>query len=386
MRVAHYGTFDVANFGDSLFPLILENRLPGHDFVHVSPLGGSSKYVDGRSSVAVRDAEGERFGAIIVGGGNTINNRSTPLADYKSISRSAYPSIWLGALTLAERHGVPLLVNGPSVSDALPGPGTRLLLKKLARDATYIAVRDSVSAGVLARVHPGSAIGVIPDTAFDVDRLWGRTERQRWVGRWDLEHVRTFTVSVKEKYIASYADAASAIDRIAARLEARPVLLALGQCHGDDQAQKRVGEFMGSDPLLVVPTALAEIAALIEHGVFYVGSSLHGAITGMAFGVPSVLVVGARPHHKFLGTLETATSDRRIGLVLDWVLAPDAVDRHRWGTKFNIPGVRERLDSHWFGMKEALAQGAASSTTKGMSTWRYASRLAQSADRLLSRL
>ena len=48
MKLAHFGTFDVENYGDLLFPLLLERRLSGlcDRFVHVSPRGGPPPWND----------------------------------------------------------------------------------------------------------------------------------------------------------------------------------------------------------------------------------------------------------------------------------------------------------------------------------------------------
>ena len=57
---------------------------------------------------------------------------------------------------------------------------------------------------------------------------------------------------------------AERLDRIAARADATPVLLALGPCHGDGAVARSVGAKMSSDPLVVDrPRSLRQIVAAI---------------------------------------------------------------------------------------------------------------------------
>ena len=48
MKLAHFGTFDVENYGDLLFPLVLERRLADlcDEFIRVSPVGGPPLWQD----------------------------------------------------------------------------------------------------------------------------------------------------------------------------------------------------------------------------------------------------------------------------------------------------------------------------------------------------
>ena len=48
LKLAYFGTFDVENYGDLLFPLILERKLADFcdEFIHVSPVGGQPLWQD----------------------------------------------------------------------------------------------------------------------------------------------------------------------------------------------------------------------------------------------------------------------------------------------------------------------------------------------------
>ena len=84
--VAHYGTFDDL----------------GHQFVHVSPIGGPPVWGDCVPTLGVdafTDAPPELAG-VVVGGGHIIHASPTALDRYNQGGLSAilaYPSLWLGA-------------------------------------------------------------------------------------------------------------------------------------------------------------------------------------------------------------------------------------------------------------------------------------------------
>ena len=46
MKIAHFGTFDVDNYGDLLFPHIVEWRMPSVEWIHISPSRNVPKFSD----------------------------------------------------------------------------------------------------------------------------------------------------------------------------------------------------------------------------------------------------------------------------------------------------------------------------------------------------
>ena len=116
MRIAHIGTFDVENYGDLLFPLIVERQLKdlATEIVHFSPVGGDPPWDDCVSSTSINAVfeEQEQFDAVIIGGGQLINATTRPVKAYRNsefLRRTAYPGLWLGAAYLGVRHGVPII-------------------------------------------------------------------------------------------------------------------------------------------------------------------------------------------------------------------------------------------------------------------------------------
>lgn len=113
-KIAQFGTFDIDNFGDLLFPYIANYRLNGYDIVHVSPTSNISNFRDAKPSISYAVAKTHKFDAILVGGGNILSANGTKQKLYNTISKTGYPSLWIGAAALASHLEVPLIINAPS--------------------------------------------------------------------------------------------------------------------------------------------------------------------------------------------------------------------------------------------------------------------------------
>lgn len=388
MRIAHFGTFDVENYGDLLFPLVLERRLAhlGAEIVHVSPVGGAAVLPDARPSLASKEAFESQFDAVMVGGGNILHARETSLPAYgKSPERArlAYAELWLGASELAARLEVPLVWNAPGVPAAF-GPATAPFVAWAAASCDRLAVRDSGSAHRLRSAGFAGPVAIVPDTALDVASLWPAEQRRAAfrdafaARKVDAIPERTVFIHLNSRYATGEAgEIAERVARIARRFDALPILAALGGCHGDGELARRVGRAMPG-PVLVLDElrSLCEAAACIEASVAYVGSSLHGLITACAFGRPAILVAreSSRGSAKFSGFIAQWTGARCSGAQpgLHWVsswedvegrigddgglVAPARVDRDSVEAQLFGTSPRDRLETHWRAVEEAIVR------------------------------
>jgi polysaccharide pyruvyl transferase WcaK-like protein len=319
MKIAHFGTFDVPNFGDLLFPLILERRLADLDvdWVHASPRGGAAVWGDCVSTVSVESLVNDpsNLAALVVGGGNIINGSPTNLPDYDQGGLSAvlaYPRLWLEPAHLAARLDLPLWWNAPGVSEPFSRNAARLA--RWASSITdHLAVRDRTSEKWLREAGVECDLCVVPDTALEVSLLWSETEMaaahaEAFARRDCRVPERSIAFHLNERFVREPPEIiAGRLDRICQRARATGILIAMGPCHGDSAMQRAVGGKMVTRPLVIdQPQSLREIVACIARSEAYVGSSLHGAITACAFGRKCMAVVspGAPTRHKFTGFLE----------------------------------------------------------------------------------
>ena len=371
MRIAHFGTFDVENYGDLLFPLVLEKRLSDvcEGFVHVSPAGSAPVWEDCVPAIGFEEflREGPEVGGVVIGGGQILRASPTPLRIYDRGGVSpfvAYPSLWLGAAYVAARDDLPLCWNAPGVPAPFDAAAARFM-RWTGSVTDHASVRDVKSRRLLEKAGVEVQIGIVPDTAVEVSRLWNEEdissayEDAFWHRGKDVPE-RTLAFHVNARLAGDDVSVVAArIDRICEKLEATPVLLAIGPSHGDVETQRAIAAKINSDPLLVDrPRSLREVAACIARSELYVGSSLHGMITACSFGRRCILI-SAREDHKYGGFLD------HIGLTLwevrSWAGAEqkidDLLDAPADAWERALGRVDPSLDEHWEGIRKVLLSG-----------------------------
>ncbi|MFW2831508.1 polysaccharide pyruvyl transferase family protein [Sphingomonas sp. ID0503] len=362
---AVFGTFDVANYGDCLFPLLTRWRLErlGFDVVPVSPTSSAVPWRDALRPMAVEAfMRGERpVDAVLVGGGSIIHRSAVKLPDYQqgNMRAWAYLSLWLGAALAASTQEVPLIWNAPGVPlpfDADAPPAVPLAISA----ASYLSVRDAASA---ANLPEGFAPAIMPDSAVEVAQMWPR-ESLTPVFRDMLAQSGLDAGSrVAVFHAKARAVQAEGEEAVAARIATFcrdngvvPALVAIGPCHGDDTLAASLGERIGGALLLLDRAReLREIAALIAHAEVFVGASLHGYITAFSYCVPAVLV--AQPAiAKFDGFLGHA--GRKEDAVGSWeqAMAAAAERLGKRGPAFGpSPALLDAVEAHWARIADALA-------------------------------
>jgi len=362
VKLAHFGTFDVANYGDLLFPRIVEHELGAQfdEFRHISPIGGQP-YDDVPASISVRRAlsSGEKFDAVMIGGGNILHGRPTGMPEYASVSSSAYPDLWLAAARIAREQQIPLVVNSPGVASPLAWPETSAV-RVLRETAEYFAVRDVRSADLLTGA--GGVDAVVPDTALLVNQaipFAGQASLDALEGQ--LAGLRVgeyFVAHANDRYLgAGVHEVASALDELARLSGTRPVLVVIGAVQGDAAVVQAIAREMTSDPVIVrEPRRVGDIAHLIAGAAFYAGSSMHGFITAVSFGVPAHLSIPSAKHHKFAGFAEHVGAASNVHSTWTELVASAAAGDLAEFLRPAAGGAAEQLvRQHWDRVRSSLS-------------------------------
>lgn len=363
LRIAHFGTFDVENYGDLLFPLLLERRLKGisDSITHVSPVGGNPVWRDTVPTISTANAleHPADFDAVIIGGGHLIHAVHNPNLAYRrnGITRfTAYPGLWLGAAYLAAQAAIPLVWNGPGVmvpfSDRLSE-----VLRWTAEVSDYIALRSPSAIEMFRHAGITTEIEWIPDTAWELDQLWDKAELARlynelWSSQGQAVPDHSVVFNVKNMdYRETPQEIAGRVDRICELIHARPILLAIGPL--DDQPQQNMRDFIQTPGLLIKrPSSLAEVTACLANASGYFGSSFHGMVAAAVFGHPGIMVVPDGNTHRKIKCQELLTGYKlEISLCATWTEAQaHASDLFAMPTalwKQIADDAKPRLDTHW---------------------------------------
>ena len=179
------GTFDVANFGDLLFPLIarheLERRLGP---VEIRPYSYHACSAEswpfavmplGRLPADIRSLD-----LLLVGGGDIIRFDPLVALDYGPESPDIHhpTGFWLAPIFIAHTANVPVAWNAPGVPAEIPS-WAHALVRASVDVSAYVSVRDDASHEILSRVTGNAPLDIVPDCGFNAAELLHDRPAQR---------------------------------------------------------------------------------------------------------------------------------------------------------------------------------------------------------------
>jgi lipopolysaccharide transport system ATP-binding protein len=388
-QIAVFGTFDVENYGDLLFPLIAEAELTGRlgqvtlqRFSYNTRTPPDWPYAV--TSVKELPDLAASLDGVLIGGGSIIRFDKVIAANYgPPTPRIHHPTgYWLTPALMALQHGIPLVWNSPGMhGDNIPSWADPLMELALA-NSPYIAVRDKLSKGVLARYVDSSRIAVLPDTAFGISRLIDERHPSAAFNRLREQ------AGLTDRYIII--QAIGGLDPVLRLIRNHPqrfrdyrfLVLPIGPVLGDDEA------LIGDDlpglarlPEWPQPLLLAE---LISQATAVVGHSYHLAVTALAFGVP-VFTSADLSFWKYtaLADFETIYAlPKTTGIEPQWFLSRLGKSPPSKAADTNLA----QLANHWDRIATILGEGAITTQPALNRFWQTLPNLLEAADQRTKRL
>jgi len=290
-QVAIFGTFDVENYGDLLFPVIAQAQLTqrlGAVELHRFSYNAKSPPHWPYTVTSVNDLPevAAQLDGVLIGGGFIIRFDKVVAHGYMPPNSGIHhpTGYWLSPALIAHQHGVPVIWNAPGMHcNDIPEWG-KPLLKMALEYSPCIRVRDEPSRKSLNGLSPAADIQVLPDTAFGLPDLI------------DEQHPSKAFAELREAY---------GLDKpyiVIQPIHVVEPLLQLFEKHPQVLSGYRllvlpIGPVLGDHPLLVssripgtltlpfwpAPLLLAEI---LGHAQAVIGHSYHLAISALVFGVP----------------------------------------------------------------------------------------------------
>jgi len=299
-----YGAADRYNYGDNLMPILLLFYVEEHrpDLlrrfdIRVAAVSDSDLSASGclpTVSIKYLRQQLPDGSAVIVTGGEVVGATALGQRAYRLKNRHAAAAmLFLNKLfqgsaefpyvPAADRFSAPPMICYNAVGGTIPRNGNqrRVLIDRLSR-ATYASVRDRRISAVDLRVYPDS-VAAIPDLISN-SFLNASTS-----GSVIYQYDSYFVFQAAPRRIgASAREVAESLVNATAVTGVPFVLLPIGYAAGHDDAVllREVGRLTGF-PVLD-DLGLWEIMAAIKRSNGYFGTSLHGAITASAFGLPHV--------------------------------------------------------------------------------------------------
>jgi lipopolysaccharide transport system ATP-binding protein len=359
LQIGICGTFDIRNYGDLLFPLIaqaeLSRRLGPLDLRRFSY---SSKASDSWPFDVTPLSELppviQSLDGMIIGGGHIIRFDKDIAPGYAPPTPEIHhpTGYWLTPALLGLSAGCPVIWNAPGLFGDIP-LWAKPLMRLAIEQSAYFAVRDAFARNALSPLVSDAKIAIVPDTGFGVARLLddGPTANCTRLCR-ALDLTRPYLIiqstiglnSVvqllrdKQKYFDDFQLLA---------LQIGPDLL--------DDDELLITDLPGIIALPNWPDPLV-IAELIKGAAGVIGTSLHLAITAIAFGVPVF-----RPRNRFEKKYEILSPFNGV----HWFETNDEIQpewlRQRLG---NGPIEAAQLDQlaaldrHWDDIASAIVKSA----------------------------
>lgn len=362
MTIGQFGTFEVENYGDRLFPLIaskeLASRLPNKRLQQFSPLAGPeiTPIINQNGNIF---SEHMPLEATLIGGGDIISFASEIASIYKDQWKypiSPHNACW--ALPIIHRNpGAPVIWNAPGVPKSFTKDQTDLV-RYLAHESDYLSVRDETSLKRLQEAGVKKEISVIPDTALMISKHYPKDTlidlAKKNLDPLGLKIGEYLVIQTHPYYVIDHIPSFTAnILSLKEKLNLPILLLPIGRCHHDEQVLKQIKE-ASQESLHLIETSIdtLEIAAIIAHAGAFVGTSLHGNITAFSYGIP-FLICGFAPLSKLEGFANLIKEEDRI--VFNENQIPDKWELlEKIPSKSNFENACKTIENHFDAISDLI--------------------------------
>ncbi|WP_238350095.1 polysaccharide pyruvyl transferase family protein [Pseudomonas sp. SWRI154] len=290
-QVAIFGTFDVENYGDLLFPIIAEAELTRrlgpvnlHRFSYHRKTRPQWPYAV--TSLTELPHVAPSLDGVLIGGGFLIRFDKVVAHGYGPTTDEIHhpTGYWLTPALIALQHAIPLMWNAPGMHcNAIPD-WARPLLKMALEQSQHVRVRDALSRDALGALARQAEIEVLPDTAFGLPCLIDEQQpsaefiRLREHAGLTGPYIVIHAIHVVESFVKLFEDHAEAFQGY------QFLVMPIGPVLGDDPSVI-AARLPGAVTLSFWPEPLL-MAQIISQAQAVIGHSYHLAITALAFGVP----------------------------------------------------------------------------------------------------
>lgn len=311
----NWGGFDVDNFGDLLYPFIIEHYY-GSSFkyiLHCSPTGRPNNWLDSKSTNLILDCirHNEKY-CLLIGGGNIISFSKATAIQYlisESHIKNVYPSFTILPLLLFKRYNIPYAFN--SVGVRIIDKSYKKILKSVFHNSSYISCRDVYSRTNLLDCGIIKPINISVDSAFQIDKVFPKKYlAEKYYSniliKYNLNiNSKKIVVHINDRYLKNdIGYLINFITLISKTYDLHPIFIALGPCHNDDSILQFLPDSIKAISTIIYrPTSIVDILAILAFADYYIGSSLHGGLVSLVYGNKIVYVVDEKlsNNYKFTG-------------------------------------------------------------------------------------
>jgi polysaccharide pyruvyl transferase WcaK-like protein len=375
MRIGLWGTFDVPNYGNALFPRIgkaeIMHRVPHAQIRHFAPLGrehptrfdgGDTAESLGRYTPERLAALADQLDCVIVGGGEIIHDHDWELASHygrssEELTELAPSRFFIDGLGPELEEECPVVWHAVGLPFDIPPDQVARYGEALAA-RPYVSVRDEVSRERLAAAGVDN-VALVPDPAVLIPRILSpelldrRLRYLRAIGAFPVRG-DALVVQGSRVLLDSADDLAEAVEGLATSLGVPVVLLETGPTHGDGEFSEALQARLGIPVHRVSDVGVEDVAAAIVGSAGFLGNSLHGNITAFAFGKPNV-ILGMNGGSKLKSFARLADMEPSLALGADGVAEAFHWSAERGPRTELLRRLQARVDEHFDRLVEIAA-------------------------------
>lgn len=373
LSIAQFGTFEVENYGDRLFPLILEKelalRFPAFKLQLFSPLtepnSKTIKPILNSSSLFSLFSPD----AIMIGGGDIISFSNQIAACYQQkwpYKMSPHTACW-AVPSIQRPSGIPIIWNAPGVPFKFTHDQA-ILVRTLAAEVDYLSVRDEISLSHLREAGVKQEIAVVPDTAILLPKYFPAEELKSKA----MQILQDFNLAIGEPILFQMHPAisekliptiVSVLRQLKTKLKRPVLLLPIGYCHQDHDILYKVKEASKGEFLLIEENLdPISITSLIAHSSCFIGTSLHGNIAAFAYQIPHVIYNGSSGLAKLKGFAQLIQEEERCISDLQDLLSQSSLLLKKPSSQM-IKKLSHQVNLHFDHIEKIILQAHSNYTT-----------------------
>lgn len=296
-NIAHFGAFDIDSYGDSLFAEVLSfelsKRIEEVNITLFSINSAFNKYND-KNVYSYSDFDDinskNKFDVIIIGGGEFVHYK--PIIFTNENDEKAYSSgqVWRFPVQKSIQYDIPVIFNGVGVPFEISEENENDFIDILS-NTNYLAIRDSFSFDRVSKFcETQERVIVIPDTVFSISNMYTKEELSK------VYCEMNYDLDKNERYICVQYGTTFEIGELISQLKAiknafdyKIVLLPINHCHEDFKVLSYIKSDIGEDVFLYDNNLeIKQIMAIIANAEIFIGTSLHGSLTAMVYGVKCI--------------------------------------------------------------------------------------------------
>ena len=303
-NIAQIGSFDVENYGDLLFPIVLENELKKRIKINkiylFSPNGGVQPFYKNKV-YPIKDLEkvikSDHIDIIVIGGGDVIRLDKIVTLKYNFSYDTSF-SFWQVPILLGLKYNIKVVFNSPGVPFGFTFD--QLQFSSLLLDQVeYLSVRDENSKKLLGDRYQDKCI-VVPDTINAISDIYSKAELienfQKLQKKKIVPKVNDYIV-IQTKKIAVmqddiYIKKIKELLEYITRVEKKYVfIMPIGYVHNDIDFCRELIDKSNTNIILIKEKLHPyDMLSILASSKGFIGTSLHGIITSNAYNVPILAI------------------------------------------------------------------------------------------------